>query len=314
MEVTFTQFVRAWRNAEIRVSPAETLNAFNVMEVVGIQERGLLKDSLALTLAKTQTEKMHFEQTLDLFFDQLQLQNSIQLDRRELIDRHTVAERLNGHLSSDLVEAVEHAMEDDRDLLSPLLHRVATRIRFPDIGSLRERNIYAHAISEAFELDQLADKETDDAIERFLRYLKQYIRREIGEYVTRQYQIHVDPTSKQALLDTAIRGNLNHVSPEYYHAMRRVVEKLAERLTKQRRRKRKRTNRGQLNVKRTMRANMSFDGSFYDLHWHKIEREPDTIFVVCYVSNSVARVARFLLYFLYRTDRCVTQCPCVCIL
>lgn len=299
MELTFTHFVRALRNAEIRVSPAETLDAFSVLEVVGIEKRSLLKDSLSLALAKTSTEKEHFDKTFDLFFDQLQLHNAIQQDRRGAIDRRIVKERLEGRVSSDLVEAVEHAMDDDRDLLALQLQRVATRIGISEIRTLREKNVYARLISEAFQLDHLADRENTDSVERFLRYLTQYIRREIGEYVTRQYRIHVDPTSRQALLDAAIRGNLNHVSPEYHHAMRSIVEKLAERLVQQKRRKRRRANRGDLNVKRTMRANMAFDGTIYDLHWRKTKREVDSIFVICDVSNSVAQVARFLLYFLY---------------
>ena len=292
----FRSSVAKRRNTRV---PAETLDAFNVVEVVGIQKRELLKDSLALTLAKTRAEKQHFDQAFDRFFDQLQLSNSIKRKHDEEIDKTVVSERLNGRVSSELTQAVKHATDDNRDLLSLLLHRVAAKFGIAEISALREKNVYAHAMSEALELKQLARSEENDSVETFLRYVQQYIRREIGEYVTRQYQIHVDPTSRKALLATAIKGNLNHVSPEYYHAMRRVVERLAERLMKQKRRKRKRTNRGELDLKRTMRANMSYDGSFIDLRWRKTKREPNKIFVLCDVSNSVPRVARFLLYFLY---------------
>ena len=43
----------ALRTAEIRVSPAETLTAFEIATRVGIADKSLLRDALALALAKT---------------------------------------------------------------------------------------------------------------------------------------------------------------------------------------------------------------------------------------------------------------------
>ena len=53
MDVTFARFVSALRNADVRVSPAETLTAFDVARRVGIADKALLKDALAMALAKT---------------------------------------------------------------------------------------------------------------------------------------------------------------------------------------------------------------------------------------------------------------------
>ena len=57
MEVTFTRFVHALRSAELPVSPAETLDAFEVMQQIGIHDPTLLENALALTLAKSRDEK-----------------------------------------------------------------------------------------------------------------------------------------------------------------------------------------------------------------------------------------------------------------
>jgi len=61
-------FVRALRNAEVRVSTAETLDAMRALELVGYRNRTLLKHSLGLVLPKTRDEKAAFEVCFDKFF------------------------------------------------------------------------------------------------------------------------------------------------------------------------------------------------------------------------------------------------------
>ena len=68
MDHTLTQFIQALRNADIRISPAETLDAFTTVELVGYRDRDQLKHSLALVLPKTVDEKDAFEACFDQFF------------------------------------------------------------------------------------------------------------------------------------------------------------------------------------------------------------------------------------------------------
>ena len=68
MDRTLTHFIAALRNAEVRISPAETLDAMNAVELVGYRDRTFLKDSLALVLPKTADEKETFDTTFDQFF------------------------------------------------------------------------------------------------------------------------------------------------------------------------------------------------------------------------------------------------------
>ena len=53
VERTLANFVKALRNAEVHVSPAETLDAMEVMRLIGMRDRETLKHSLCLALAKT---------------------------------------------------------------------------------------------------------------------------------------------------------------------------------------------------------------------------------------------------------------------
>lgn len=68
MDQLLTQFIGALRNADIRISTAETLDALSAVELVGYADRRLLKDSLSLVLPKTLDEKAAFDTCFDQFF------------------------------------------------------------------------------------------------------------------------------------------------------------------------------------------------------------------------------------------------------
>ena len=68
MDQTLTQFIQALRNADVRISPAETLDAFEAVDLVGYRDREHLKRTLALVLPKTEDEKISYDQTFEQFF------------------------------------------------------------------------------------------------------------------------------------------------------------------------------------------------------------------------------------------------------
>jgi uncharacterized protein with von Willebrand factor type A (vWA) domain len=68
LDTLLTQFIGALRNADVRISTAETLDALSTVELVGYSDRRLLKDSLALVLPKTLDEKAAFDTCFDQFF------------------------------------------------------------------------------------------------------------------------------------------------------------------------------------------------------------------------------------------------------
>src|ERR1700736_2910913 len=64
------RFFRAARGAGVHVSPAESIDAMRAVEKVGVAERAILRDTLLLTLAKSEDEKKALGACFDLFFSQ----------------------------------------------------------------------------------------------------------------------------------------------------------------------------------------------------------------------------------------------------
>lgn len=70
MQANLVNFIQVLRTNEIRVSPAETLDAMDVAARLGYADRSLLRDGLSMTLAKTPEEELIFLKCFDRFFQQ----------------------------------------------------------------------------------------------------------------------------------------------------------------------------------------------------------------------------------------------------
>src|SRR6267378_4240034 len=68
MQRTLEDFLRALRAADVRVSPAEAIDAARTIETVGYADRELFKDALCATLAKSRDEVVRFDKTFETFF------------------------------------------------------------------------------------------------------------------------------------------------------------------------------------------------------------------------------------------------------
>src|SRR4051812_43509379 len=62
------RFLQVARGAGLRISAAEGIDAARAVELVGFEDRVVLKDTLGLVLAKTPDEKTLYDETFELFF------------------------------------------------------------------------------------------------------------------------------------------------------------------------------------------------------------------------------------------------------
>jgi uncharacterized protein with von Willebrand factor type A (vWA) domain len=305
MEITLARFVAALRRAELNVSPAETLDGLAVVHAIGIADPILLRDALALTLAKTVEEKQAFRACFQRFFEQLAFRAPAKQSFLRGVERASILQGIEGHVSDAARQTIDAILGQDRGVLALRVEQAALGSGADRMTSLRDKAsvaTYLAAALGASELENLLRTPPDDLpndVLQALRYLRHYIKQEVTQYVDTRYQLTVDASGKRAILAAALSANLTQIPAEYRTDMRTVIEKLAAQLARDHRRKRRRARRGQLDIKHTLRANIAFDATLFRLRWRKQKREKATVFVLCDVSGSVSRVARFLLYLLY---------------
>lgn len=194
------------------------------------------------------------------------------------------------------------------DELRLAMQRAATEVHLERIRTLRERSLYARRIEQhmgAADLDQTIASLRESSDERasrtaaLLSEARVWLAEQVKDYVEEQYLLIVDGTGDRFLRDAVTGTQLTNMQPYYFEHIREAVRKLAHQLAKRHARKRRLYNKGHLDVRRTLRRNLQYDGALFDLRWKQIKVEPPKVFVLCDVSGSVRTVSRFLLTFLY---------------
>ncbi len=319
-------FIRALRAADVRVSTSESIDAGNVVDLVGLGEREALRDALSQVLAKSADEKQSFRETFDRFFafDQFKSRSANDAGAEgeesdgeggEPSDRQSQSGGMPGPggggtegepageaaPARDLVEMLESG---DQAALQMALAEAARTAQLNRIRLFTQRGMYVRRMMEMMGLDGLNDeierreRAQPDGADR-LRQLRDELREQVRDYVEKQLEIFTANSGRQLREEVLSQVRLGNIDNRDMKIMRELVRKMAKRLVALHSRRRKVDRRGQLDMRRTIRANVEFDGLFFHTIWKQKKIDRPKVMAVCDVSGSVAQVARFLLMFLY---------------
>jgi uncharacterized protein with von Willebrand factor type A (vWA) domain len=92
---------------------------------------------------------------------------------------------------------------------------------------------------------------------------------------------------------------LSNLEKRNFKEVQEIVFRMAKKLIAIHSKRRKTFKRGQLDVRKTLRHNMQYDGMFFDLRWKASKVDRPKVMAICDVSGSVSNYSRFLLMFLY---------------
>ena len=355
MDRMLTNFIRALRNSEVRISTAETLDAFNAVELVGYEDRDFLKRTLSLVLPKTMDEKETFEDCFDQFFSFEDIHGERRSDaddtdpemdedgeggdgegggaggeaqpgqrasggkgkskkknKSSIFGEEEEEEDLgSGAMSEPNSELGGLLMTNSRVELSVAMAAAGEAINLREIQVFTQKGLYTRKIMEEMGLGEL-NREISDLREsravperrlgQELKKRRDWLREQIRDYVEKQFLLHADSTGKRLREDLLRKIKLSNVEHRSFRLIQEVVYKMAKKLAALHSRRKKVFKRGALNLPRTLRNNMAYDGAIFDLHWKSVKIDRPKVFAICDVSGSVANYARFMLMFLYSLE------------
>ena len=290
------EFNHALRSAGIPVAVSEGLDALRTIEHLDISDRSRFKAALAATLVKDAAQSNAFETLFDLYFgagpgtpvppepagpptsreelledllDALRSGDAGALGEiaRRAVDRFG---RLEGQGSREWYSNYEVMRTLAPDVL---LQRLLTEIDTEDIPG--------------FEAQLLRD-EFERSVRMFRAAVLAETRRRVAEVkgpeAVASYAVGPLPEDVTFLSATADMAELRK-------AIRPLARKLATRVAL----KRRRSSRGHVDIRRTIRRSLSTGGVPFDTALrHRTPHRPE-LFILCDVSSSVARFARFAL-------------------
>jgi uncharacterized protein with von Willebrand factor type A (vWA) domain len=352
MERTLSNFIRALRNAEVRVSTAETLDAFNAMELVGYRDRAFLKDALSMVLPKTADEKDTYSECFDSFFsfkkfetdpprpgESEETDESAEGSDDERAEGGQGAEGEGrgagtggGRKSKKRPSAINEEEEEDlgagemteptselgkllitgaRTELAMAMASAAEAVNLKEIQVFTQKGLYTRKIMEAMGLNDLSREITSlrqsrpvpaRRLGQELKKRREWLREQVRDYVEQQFLLHADATGRRLREELLRKVKLSNVEQRNFRLIQEVVFRMAKKLAALHSRRKKIFKRGALNVPRTLRHNMAYDGSIFELHWKSVKIDRPKVFAICDVSGSVANYARFMLMFLYSLE------------
>ncbi len=317
MESTLTDFVRVLRNAEIRVSPAETMDAARALELVGYADRERVRLVLAATLAKTIDDKTLFDECFERFFawrrpeDADQAQDALPAVMPPRADVAAPgASTAQGAMAGELSELAQLLLSGDAAGLRIAIDAAGRAAGIGDMKVFTQRGLYSRRVLEQLGWPQLQaeilgleqaphEAETGCAAGISLKRGAEMLCARVREYVEDQYLLFASANARELRESVLRSARLSRLERRDLQQINRLVRRIARRLSARYARRRRTTRRGLLDVPKTLRKGAAHDGLLFEPAWKSVRKDRPALIAVCDISGSVSAYARFLLLFLY---------------
>jgi len=311
MDDRIIEFVRGMRAAGVRVSMAESADAMRAVEVLGISDKDLFRQSLRTTLVKESDDFAVFEELFPLYFGTggPPMQNAMEdlsEDEQEMLK--AALQALSGRLQTlmDWLTSGEGPTKEELEALAeragiqwannPQEGRWVTRRMLQQMGM-------AHLEEQLRELmEKLAEMGmSQEAIEKLMgvvdanrEALSEQVAQQVGRQIAEQRANRPDELFGSDLMHKPFEA----LTQEEANMLRREVQRLVTQLRSRAALRRKRGKEGRFDSKGTIRANQRYGGVPMELKFKRKKLKPSLV-LICDISRSMLSVAEFMLRLTY---------------
>jgi uncharacterized protein with von Willebrand factor type A (vWA) domain len=309
MQRTLESFLRALRSVDVRVSPAEAIDAHRAVEVVGFADRQLFKDALCTTLAKTEDEVERFDSCFDTFFKRDAFMKAPDEAAADEAALETLGEtdKGEGETESD-TRLAEMLLSNDAAALAQAMEAAADRAGAGEIRLSSQRRLLTRRMLDEMGLRglerliaQANENGEPDAkvLAERLAKARQRLFEAAGSYVERQHELYASESGRKMREELLAEEKLTAIDQHQIGTMQVLVRRMAKKLASKYSRQQRKAKKGKLNVGRTLRKSMGHGGVPFDIVWkHQVQNRPKIV-CICDVSGSVAAASHFLILFLF---------------
>ncbi len=313
MESRILQLIAALRASGVRVSLAESAEAFSAVDLMGIQDREHFRLSLRATLIKDAKDIPTFDKLFPLFFGSGQpplmggdLSDDLTPEEAQMLAdalrqftenlRQRMQRLMNGEqLSRSELEALGQFVGlnqiDNLEYQNWMAQRMMRALGFPEV---RE------ALKELMEqLAQMGmNRERIEQIREMIQQNMQGMRDQINQFAGERIAENLSERPRADNIDSLMNRPFHALSDADKKLVQHEVQRLAAALRTRIALRQKRSKSGQLDPKATIRANLKYHGVPMEIRHRDRVRKP-RIVVICDVSTSMRFCSELMLSFLY---------------
>ncbi len=320
MEDRIIQFVRALRVKGVRISLAETSDAFTAVERMGIRDREHFRLSLRATLVKDSAHLPVFDELFPQFFSNAGAPNMQQLpddltdEEAEMLAealrrfnhklRSMLEKMLNGdELTPEELERLGQLVgldyADDFRYQDWMRRRMEQALDFPQVKEALEEMM---AIMQELGMDRERITQLKEAMQANLQSLQEQMRRFAGQRISENLSDRADDDSGEDLFDRPFSS----LTDTEMDTLRKEVGRLAAILRTRVALRQKRAKTGQLDAKATIRANLRHGGVPFEIR-HRDKKKKPKLVVICDISTSMRHMSELMLSLIYAMQDQITR-------
>jgi hypothetical protein len=306
MDSVLENFILALRGSGVRVSVSESIDAMHVTDLIGYADRSVLKGALSATLAKTLAEKEIFHATFDRFFS-----TDAPFDHA-----YDLQGAMEGRRDEEMPLVGEMILSGNMAGLAVAMSQAALSVDVTGIQFFTQKGLYVRRLMQQMGLDELNDyirslrlagEEESARIANILEEGREDLADRARNFVERQYDLYAG-TATEGMIENYLRNaRLSNIEQIHYQQIRVIIRKMVKNLRDLHTRRKKGAKRGQLDFKKTMRSNISYQGLPFDTRWKMKKIDRPKVMVICDVSRSVSTIVRFFLLILYSLNELIEK-------
>jgi uncharacterized protein len=319
MDDRVVEFVRGLRAAGVRISLAESVDALHAVQILGVENKQLFRESLRATLVKEADDFAAFNELFPLYFGSggPPLQNALEdlsPDEQEMLKAAlgALSGRLqnlmdwltsgNGPTKEELERLAEQAGANWVD--DPRQATWVTRRMLQQMGMAHLEEQLQQLMQKLREMgmSQEAIEKLLGVIEANREALQEQAAQQVGLKIAQQRANRPEDLHGSDLMHKSFQS----LSAAEIEILRKEVQRLVTQLRSRAALRRKRGSKGKFDAKSTIRSNQRYGGVPMDLRFKKKKLKPNLV-LICDMSRSMYHVTEFMLHLVYELQDQVSK-------
>jgi uncharacterized protein with von Willebrand factor type A (vWA) domain len=320
MEERMIRFITALRAGGVRISLAESADAFTAVELMGVQERDLFRLGLRSTLVKDASALPVFDELFPLFFDSAATPPMMDLTEEMSPEEAQMMAQAMRQFSEKLREMMERLLRGEQ-LSQEELERLGQMVGLNRTDDMRYKDWMAKRMMRALKYDEVQralkemmelmaqmgmSKERMQQMRELLKGNQQALQEQVERFAGQRIAENMSEERTQGTLDDLMDRPFAALDDREMDKLRKEVRRLAARLRSRIALRQKRAKSGQLDAKATIRGALKHGGVPFEIH-HRDHRLKPKLVVICDISTSMRYCSELMLSLVHALQDLVTR-------
>ena len=312
MEDRIIKFISALRGGGVRVSLAESADAFRAIEEMGVQDRQAFKLALRATLVKEANDIATFEELFPLFFDAGEAPPLMNLSQDLTPDEAAMIAEALRQFSKRLQQMLEKLIRGE-SLTQQELDQLGQMVGLNQAHDLRQREWMARRMAQALRFREVQEalrqlmellaqmginKQRLDQMRQLLQANQQALMEQLRQHAGQRIAENMAEQRPDQGIDDLLNLPFTALSDSDMDRLRKEIRRLAALLRSRIALRQKHAKTGQLDAKATIRANLKHGSVPIEIKHRDRTLKPKLV-VICDISTSMRYCSELMLSLVY---------------